>query len=147
MTLKYTKIRKVLSPVRAHKTDAGFDVFVPEDVGPFLLRQGDSVLIPSGLKFEVPEGRMLQVCNKSGVASKKGLIYGAHVVDSNFAGEFIINLHKVTGEPVVINPNDKIVQLVLTPIEYCDLQEVEEKELYGGKETERNTGGFGSTDK
>lgn len=145
MTLKYAKIRDVKNPIRAHATDAGFDIFVPNDVGPFLLRKGDSVLIPSGLKLEVPNGYMLQACNKSGVASKKGLIFGAHIIDAGYAGEYIINLHKITGEPVTVNPGDKIIQLVLTPIENCDLQEVKENELYGGAKTERNEGGFGST--
>lgn len=147
MKLKFSKIRKTKTPIRAHATDAGFDVFVPEDWQPIIMRKGDSILIPSGIKFEVPEGFMLQVCNKSGVASKKGLVYGAHIIDTGYAGEFIINLHKISGEPVAINPNDKIVQLILVPINCCELEETSEQELYCGKKTDRGEGGFGSTGK
>ena len=83
-TMKYTKVRKVKSPTRAHLTDAGIDFFVPEDLTPEVidekvamtgssiiasvkdgfvesisLEPNESVLIPSGIKVKVPDGYML----------------------------------------------------------------------------------------
>ena len=144
-TLKYAIVGDVKEPNRAHKQDAGADLFVPNDFKPITLKLGDSVLIPSGLKFEIPDNYMLKIFNKSGVASKKGLIVGAEVCDSGYFGVLHINLHKVSGDPVTINPGDKIAQAILVPIETPDLIKVDESELYNGIKTERSTGGFGST--
>lgn len=143
--IKFAKVGDVKNPNRAHKQDAGMDLFVPNDFAPITLKIGESVLIPSGIKMEVPDNYMVKIFNKSGVASKKGLIVGAEVVDAGYAGIIHINLHKVSGDPVTINPGDKIAQAIVIPIETPDLVEVQENELYGGKETERAAGGFGST--
>ena len=143
--LKFARVADVKVPNRAHKQDAGLDLFVPNDFKPVILKLGDSILIPSGIKFEIPDNYMLKIFNKSGVASKKGLIVGAEVCDSRYSGVVHVNLHKVSGEPVTINPGDKIAQAILIPIETPDVVEVSESELYGGITTERAAGGFGST--
>lgn len=114
-TLKYTKVRNVKSPCRAHEFDAGIDFFVPSDltlddmkpkfettgdylltehnedgtIKSFTLHPNQSVLIPSGIKVKVPEGYMLQFANKSGVASKRHLFVGACV-----SGTTIIETNK-----------------------------------------------------
>ena len=59
-TLKYAIVGDVKEPNRAHKQDAGADLFVPNDFKPITLKLGDSVLIPSGLKFEIPDNYMLR---------------------------------------------------------------------------------------
>lgn len=144
--MKFSKIREVKSPCRAHDTDAGIDFFIPEDFPTTTLKVGESILIPSGVKAEIPKGYMLTAFNKSGVASKKGLLVGAAVCDTNYSGEIHINLHKVSGEPIELNPGDKIVQFILMPISLdVSLEEVQECELYNGESTERGAGGFGST--
>lgn len=144
-TIKFAKVTDVKSPNRAHKQDAGADLFIPNNFKPMTLRVGDSVLIPSGIKIEIPDNYMVKIFNKSGVASKKGLIVGAEVCDAGYSGVVHINLHKVSGDPVVINPGDKIAQAIIIPIETPDFVEVKEEELYSGTKTERSSGGFGST--
>lgn len=172
-SLKYTKVRKVKSPVRGHKTDAGIDLFIPEDltysimsekfeittdtlavdfdedskfIKSFTIRPNQSILIPSGLKFNIPEGYALIAHNKSGVATKKNLLVGAAVADSGYMGEVHINLHNVGNKDVKISAGEKIVQFLLVPVVCCDVEEVSSvEELYENKQSDRGEGGFGST--
>ena len=69
-------------PQRAHRTDAGMDFFFcPHEGVAKRIMPGESTLLGTGVKMEVPPGCMLQIMNKSGVASKKSLVTGACVVD------------------------------------------------------------------
>jgi len=76
-------------PERAHPTDAGMDLFFCPPPNPDLPKQIESV------KIEVPEGYMLEIKNKSGIASKRGLLVGACVVDRGYTGEIFVNLHNI----------------------------------------------------
>jgi len=104
---------------------------------------GESVLIPSGLKVAVPQGYALVVANKSGVASKRSLLYGAHVIDSSFRGEVLINLHNVGVTDQTLTEDMKIVQVLLLPVPEASFVECN---LFTDETTERGAGGFGSTD-
>ena len=107
------------------------------------------VNIPSGIycKMEDP-GRALIAHNKSGVASKKGLIFGAQVVDYEYQGEIHINIINTSSKLVKVYEGDKLMQFIEMPIFTSDIQEVEEiQDLYPEGETSRGAGGFGSTDK
>lgn len=171
--LAFCKIRKVKSPTRAHEFDAGIDFFVPEDLTTevmvkkceitgcdvemelaedgqtikcFILKPNESILIPSGIKMKVPNGYMLQYSNKSGVASKKGLLVGAEIVDVGYEGECHINLHNVSKFNQIITAGDKIVQGILVPVGFQIPVEAEnEEDLYGTERSERGAGGFGSS--
>ena len=142
--MKISKIREVKTPTRANSTDAGIDFFVPEDQKNIKIFPGDSCLIPSGVKVNVPEGFALVAFNKSGVAVKKQLYAGACVVDCGYQGEVHINLTNVGKEEQYIKPGDKIIQFVLLPLGPPNLFELEEDELYEN-ESSRGDGGFGST--
>jgi|TARA_R110000796_G_scaffold143365_2_gene259846 dUTP pyrophosphatase len=142
--MKFTKIKNVKAPIRANATDAGIDFFVPEDQGTISLTPGDSCLIPSGIKVNVPEGYALIAFNKSGVATKKGLQVGACVVDCGYQGEIHIHLVNVGQEFAQLNPGDKVVQFVLIKLGDPVIQQVSEDDLYE-KESNRGEGGFGST--
>ena len=170
-TMKFCKVRKVKSPTRAHSTDAGIDFFVPEDltksvidqktemtgssvilsvedgvVKSMTLEPRQSVLIPSGIKVKVPDGYMLQFNNKSGIASKKGLVVGASVVDVGYEGECHLDLHNISNKSQTINAGDKIVQGILVPVGFHVPEEVkDEQELYGDSTSERGESGFGSS--
>jgi dUTP pyrophosphatase len=76
----------------------------------------ESAIIPTGLKFGIPHGYMLQVMNRSSIAAKRGLMVGAHVIDSGYDGEVFINLHNVGHSPQMIRYGDKIAQLVMVPV-------------------------------
>ena len=136
-------------PVRAHPTDAGMDLFFcppPRDDIPkqieSVLPHGSS-LFPTGLKIEVPEGYMLEIKNKSGIASKRGLIVGACVVDRGYTGEIFVNLHNVTHRNQTLHEGDKIAQAVFVKVE-TDVLLVEADNIYD-EDTSRGEGALGST--
>lgn len=142
--IRYAKIRDVKSILRAHPTDAGIDFFIPEDFPVTTIQPGESVLIPSGIKVHFDHGWALVANNKSGIASKKGLLVGAQVIDSSYQGEVHINLHNVGLNPQTIGPGEKIVQFVMYNIGLPTPEEVPLDELYSEK-SDRGEGGFGST--
>lgn len=91
----------------------------------------------SNLIEEVP-----LVYSRSGLATKKGLVIcqGTAVIDSDYRGEWFIPLHNDTNEVQTVEPNDRIAQVVFTDFIVPEFTEVNEL-----SDTERGTGGFGST--
>lgn len=133
-------------PIRAHGTDAGMDFFFCPDSNTAAVRvePSKSVLLGTGIKMEVPAGCMLQIMNKSGVASKKQLVTGACVVDEGYDGEIFVNLQNIGTETQYIEPGQKIAQGVFVRIEKPVLWEISEDSVYGGT-TSRGDGALGST--
>lgn len=174
-TIKFLKTRNVKSPSRANKYDAGIDFYVPEFTEEFLkdlreknpdivilensivLRPGERVLIPSGIHCQMASPhRALIAANKSGVATKFGLIFGAQVVDFEYQGEIhlsIINTNKGithSGKEIIqITPGMKILQFLEMPVFNSELEITDNlsiNDFYDNIETTRAAGGFGSTD-
>ena len=141
--MKISKVRPVKTPQRGTPESAGIDFFVPEGMIA-KLAPGDSCLMPSGIKANVPSGHALIAFNKSGVAVKKSLHVGACVVDEDYQGEIHLNLINVGASVAEIKSGEKIVQFILLPVFYDTIEEVEFKNLYED-ETVRGEGGFGST--
>ena len=132
-------------PQRAHATDAGMDFFYcPEEPTLTGIEPGQSVLLPTGIKMEVPPGCMLQIMNKSGIASKRSLITGACVVDEGYTGEIFVNLHNIGNKTNFVESGEKIAQGVFIKIEKPLLFEVQDGTIYD-KETTRGSGALGST--
>jgi dUTP pyrophosphatase len=146
MKLKVFKVRENAKlPVRAHMTDAGADVFYcPEVEEPITIFDNESELLQTGLKIGVPEGYMLEIKNKSGVAFKKSLVVGACVVDSGYNGEVFVNLHNLGAVTQTILPGEKIAQAVLVPIVNAEFEEISVDDVYGTS-TGRGAGALGST--
>ena len=142
--MKISKIRPVKTPERGTEKSAGIDFFIPDDFPTAILFPQDKINIPSGIKVKVPTGYMLTAFNKSGVASKEGLIVGACVVDEDYQGEIHINLMNVGNEPVTLMSGKKATQFILIPVFYDGIEEIPEKDLHPTK-SERGEGGFGST--
>lgn len=151
MIIEYARVREnAKPPIRANPSDAGLDVrFNPEDgKSPCVLQPGDSVILPTGLRFGVPHGYMLEVKNRSGVASKKSLIVGACVIDSGYDGEVFINLHNIGTTEQSVNAGDKIAQVVLVPVVHFRALESSSKNLYDWYPitmSNRGDGALGST--
>lgn len=145
-TMKVCRVRDVKLPNKAHKIDAGFDFFIPNDFTPTVLEPGKDICIPSGVKVIVPHGYALIAKNKSGVATKKKLRTGACVVDEGYTGEVHIHLFNDGEKGVQLLPGEKIVQFILVQIGDHIIQEVT-PELYDEMTItyERGTGAFGST--
>ena len=132
-----------------HDENSGIIKFDEEKGLPyFLLAPLSRVNIPSGIYCQMAEpGRVLIAANKSGVASKEGLIYGAQVVDFEYQGEIHINVINTSSKVVRIYEGQKLIQFLETPIFTSDIEEVDSlQNLYKGA-TSRADGGFGSTDK
>lgn len=160
--MKITKIREVKTPTRGTECSAGLDFYVPAGIRLCML-PGDDVLIPSGIKVEVPHGYALIAHNRSSMATStramkyaglKGnpnstrgcVVVGACVVDEDYQGEIYIHLINVGRCAETIIAGMKVVQLVLTPVSYEGVEVVDEEELFN-QATERGKGGFGSTNK
>ena len=155
MELKFYKIRSGAKlPKRAHPTDAGMDLFYCPDASQnspcvwnpehkFKIPPGENCLVPTGLKVDLPANYMLEVKNKSSVASKKQLLVGACVIDPGYTGEIFVNLHNIGRTTQELLSGQKIAQAVLVPVVHCGVEEASVDEL--NNDSERGTGGFGST--
>ena len=151
MILEFTKRVDAKAPERANPSDAGMDVFYcPTDpnVSAVSIMPAGNQLLPTGLKFGVPHGYMLQVCNRSSMGAKRSLVVGAHIIDSGYDGEVFIDLHNIGVEEQFVAAGDKIAQLVLVPVVHFRTTQVEEG-LYDEPITMsgRGSGALGSTDK
>jgi dUTPase len=166
--IKFLKTREVKSPSRANRYDAGIDFYVPEFTSDFMkdlkaknpdidfnnfgiyLKAGERVLIPSGIHCQMFDNdRALIAANKSGVATKNGLVFGAQVVDYEYQGEIHLSLIYTGHGTCEILPGQKILQFLEMPIFTSEIEIFENlipSEFYE-KETTRGTDGFGSTDK
>jgi dUTP pyrophosphatase len=116
------------APSRANPSDAGLDVFYcPKDptVSAASILPGENQMLATGLKFGVPHGYMLQVCNRSSMGAKRSLVVGAHIVDSGYDGEVFIDLHNIGTEPQYVGSGEKIAQLILVPVVHFRTTEVE----------------------
>lgn len=143
-TIQFAKVRNVKSPERGTEESAGIDFFTPYGMS-VEVKPGGSVLIPSGIHVKIPKGWALIAFNKSGIAVNKKLAVGACVVDSDYQGEIHIHLfNHDTTTTYTIGGGTKIVQFILMPIALSNIEYTPIEELYPS-ESERGTGGFGST--
>jgi dUTP pyrophosphatase len=140
--MKMQKTRDVKTPQRGTNGSAGYDFFIPNDYHSFTLGMGESALIPSGIKCQIPKNHALLAVSKSGVATKKHLAIGACLVDEDYTGEIHLHVYNWSKEPTTIEPGEKLVQFILTPVVYEDIEVVEDIAF---ETTERGSGGFGST--
>ena len=136
-------------PTRGNPSDAGLDVyFPPASREPISIAPGESVILPTGLKFGVPHGYMLDVKNRSSIAAKRSLVVGACVIDSGYDGEVFVNLHNIGNDIQVVKPHTKIAQVVMTPVVSFRALETSNPDLYGWYPitiSERGDGALGST--
>jgi dUTP pyrophosphatase len=151
MIVEYAKVRETaFTPSRANPSDAGLDVhYSPENPhAKIYVAPNTSRIIPTGLKFAIPHGYMLEVKNRSSVAAKRQLLVGACVIDSGYEGEVFVNLHNVGVESQVVAPGNKIAQLVMVPVVHFRPVETTEDTLYNYPMTisSRGDGAVGSTD-
>jgi len=130
----------IILPQYAHKGDSGMDI----------RNAGESVsipplgraLIPTSLSVAIPEGYEIQIRPRSGLALRKGIsvLNSPGTIDSNYRGEIGIILFNLSNENVVIEPHERIAQLVLNRV-YA----IRWKEELKLEKSNRNSGGFGST--
>ena len=134
---------EVKLPAYATVGAACMDVFAPEDIT-LALPKNNTVVIQTGLKFEVPQGYSMFIYSRSGHGFKYDvcLANGTGVIDSDYRGEVGVKLIMHGVKPLHIKKGDAIAQFVVLPIEQVSLEVVTEL-----SDTVRAEGGFGSTDK
>ena len=111
---------------------------------PINLEPGKSCLVPTGLSVAFPKEFEIQIRPRSGLAAKNNIsvLNAPGTIDSDYRGEIKIILFNHGNENFVINNNDRVAQMVLTPIIKMELEEVNELPV-----SVRGVGGFGSTGK
>ena len=111
---------------------------------PLVLSPGQSVVIRTGLAFEVPPGWVMAIYSRSGHGFKNGVRLSNAVgqIDADYRGEVKVAIHNDGRAKFTIRHGDRIAQARLEPAPQCQFEEVQEL-----SETERGAGGFGSTGK
>ena len=149
MIIEYATVEfGVKAPTRSNPSDAGLDIYahLRETVE---IAPGENKMISTGLRFGIPHGYMLQVCNRSSMGAKRSLVVGAHIIDSGYDGEVFIDLHNIGAESQTITNGDKIAQLILVPVVHFRPRRSATTKLYenqGLTISNRGEGALGSTD-
>jgi len=141
MKVKIVNKSKYPLPQYATPLSAGMDLKANIDE-PVTLGSLERTMVPTGLFMELPAGFEAQVRPRSGLAAKKGVtvINAPGTIDADYRGEVCVLLVNLSKEPFVINPGERIAQMVVARHENVEWVEVEDL-----SESERGTGGFGST--
>lgn len=128
-------------PFYATENSAGMDLKASID-GPLVLKSMYRMTVPTGIHIELPEGYEAQIRPRSGLAAKHGItvLNTPGTIDADYRGEIKIILINLSDDEFVINPGERIAQMVIHKYEKVELEEVEKL-----GETKRGEGGFGST--
>lgn len=144
-SIRICKIRSdATTPRRATSGAAGFDLYAATDA-PICIEPGHFKMIPTGVAMALPEGFEAQVRPRSGLAAKHGVtvLNSPGTIDADYRGEIRVILINHGPKPFVIEHGDRIAQMVVQEVKALSLTEVESVDDLG--ETERGSGGFGST--
>jgi len=142
MKLKIKKLNQNAQiPAYQTKEAAGFDLHSIEDT---IINPGERKLIGTGLAFEIERGYEVQIRPRSGLAFKHGItvLNSPGTIDSDYRGEIKVLLINLGSEPFEIKCGERIAQAVVAPVIQAEIEEVENL-----SDTERGSGGFGSTGK
>lgn len=139
MEVTYQKTMNVESPARAHRSDAGLDLYIPEGQR-VLVRPGAVYTIDLGIRVAIPDGYYGQLTLRSS-AGKRGLAipHAVGVIDSGYRGNLKVLVVALT-EPVLIAAGERICQLIIRPQLPVEVEAGAVED-----DTDRGEGGFGST--
>lgn len=135
--MKITLDEGAVMPQRAHKQDAGLDLFSREDRA---ILDGDSAVFDTGVHIELPPGTFGQLFSKSGLNVNYNIVSCGGTIDEGYTGSIHVKLYNLGKKPYMIRKGQKICQLVIMPCLRPDLEIVEKLE-----DTERGEKGFGSS--
>lgn len=135
-------------PTKAYESDAGWDLYASENA---VVKAGDRAVIKTGISMSIPEGWAGLIWPRSGLSVKKGIDVLAGVIDSSYRGEIMVCLYNTSNKysdiseeyssnDLYIEAGDRIAQILFQQVPESRMIEVESLE-----ETERNSGGFGSS--
>jgi dUTP pyrophosphatase len=126
-----------------YETDGSAGMDIRADIeASITLKPLERFMFPTGLYIELPKGYEAQMRPRSGLAAKRGLtcLNSPGTIDSDYRGEMKVILVNLSNETQIIEPSERIAQLVIAEYVRADWQQVEVL-----SETKRGTGGFGST--
>ena len=136
-------VNKGNQPLPKYQTvqSAGMDLRANIDA-PVLIKPLDRKLIPTGLHIALPEGYEAQIRSRSGLVIKNGItiINTPGTIDPDYRGDVGVILVNISNEDFVVQPGDRIAQMVINKFEQAEFKVVEELD-----ETERGEGGYGHT--
>ena len=138
MEIKVTLDENATMPTKAHASDAGYDLYMPNKIG--ILKAKSDLTIDTGVHMLIPDGYVGMIKSKSGLNVKHG-IRGEGVIDAGYTGSIVVKLYNDSNEEHIFESGDKLTQLVIIPIPETQLVQVESFDT----ETERGENGFGST--
>lgn len=142
MKIEIKKLREnAVIPTRGSAQAAGYDLYAAIDEA-VTIKAHTTEKIGTGLAIAVPDGYFGAIFARSGLAAKQGLRPAncVGVADSDYRGEYIVALHNDTDSDKVIEPHERIAQLVVMPYLSVEFEETDTL-----SETARGEGGFGST--
>ena len=130
-------------PTYGSENAAGADLYACVDA-PVCILPGATVFIPTGLAMEIPAGYAGLIYARSGLSTKRGLAPAnkVGVIDADYRGELIVALLNHGSEAQTVLPGERIAQIVITPVIAPGFAETDTL-----TDTQRGTGGFGSTGK
>lgn len=138
MKIKIKKLDEMAKvPSYSFPGDAGLDLCALESV---VVPAGERAEIRTGLAFEIPDGYVGLVWDKSGLAFKQGLTTMSGVLDAGYRGELKLLIFNTTRQDYQFESGDKVCQLLIQPVVRAEIEEVEEL-----SESTRGVGAFGST--
>ena len=143
MIVKVKKLKNdILIPTYATDGSACFDLCANSLETDIEVKPHETVMIGTGLCFEIPKGYVGLVFSRSGISSKRGLgiVNKVGVIDSDYRGEVNVGLLNHGTKTQTVLKGERVAQMMILPLPKVNLIEVEEL-----SETERGTGGFGST--
>ena len=120
---------------------AGADLYACLDE-PLTIAPGETKMVHIGVAMELPEGYVGLIYARSGLATKRGLAPAnkVGVIDSDYRGELMVSLHNHGTTAQMVEPGERVAQLVVAPYITADFEEADEL-----SDTVRGAGGFGST--
>ena len=141
MDVKIVNKSKHQLPSYATVGSAGMDLKANTDE-PIALKPMERYLFPTGLYIQLPEGYEAQIRPRSGLAAKYGVTVtnAPGTIDEDFIGQIMVSLINLSDVTVVIQPGERIAQMVIAKYEKVSWTEVSKLD-----ETERGDGGFGHT--
>ncbi|MBO8467258.1 MAG: dUTP diphosphatase [Bacteroidetes bacterium] len=141
--MKVKIVNKSAFPAPAYATELSAGMDLKADIQePVTLAPLQRTLVPTGLYMALPEGYEAQVRPRSGLAAKHGVtvLNSPGTIDADYRGEIKVILVNISDEAFVINPGERIAQMVIARHEKAEWEEVGALDA-----TDRGEGGFGST--
>lgn len=139
------KIKKLdenaVIPTYGSEYSAGADLYYLGDE-PLTIEAGQTVLVHTGVAMEIPEGLVGLIFARSGLATKRSLAPAnkVGVIDSDYRGEIMVALHNHSDKPQTVEAKERVAQIAFVPYVAAAFEVADEL-----GDTERGTGGFGST--